>query len=154
MCYRVMTYYWAQDAQGIYSIICTFSLLLFQRKCFSSSRLFPFPQFILFVNPKMFIYYGIDVVAQFVSFLCLFSPQHGLFLKYFLPYLNNCTLYSVSLSSGSDVSTQAQLLSACTHSLFLCAQFYLSCTIYICIWQISVLRHCQKIVRRSIVVIS
>ena len=27
-------------------------------------------------------------------------------------------LYSVSLSSGSDVSTQTQLLSACTHSLF------------------------------------
>ena len=29
-------------------------------------------------------------------------------------------LYSVSLSPSSDVSTQAQLVSACTHSLFLC----------------------------------
>ena len=31
-------------------------------------------------------------------------------------------LYSVSLSYGSDVSTQTQLLSVCTHSLFLCAR--------------------------------
>ena len=31
-------------------------------------------------------------------------------------------LYSVSLSSGSDVSTQMQLLSVCTHSLFLRAR--------------------------------
>ena len=31
-------------------------------------------------------------------------------------------LYSGSLSSGSDVSTQTQLLSACTHSLFLRAR--------------------------------
>ena len=47
--------------------------------------------------------------------------------------------YSGSLSSGSDVSTQTQLLSVCMHSLFLR-----------CVWQISVLRHCQKIVNQSI----
>ena len=29
-------------------------------------------------------------------------------------------LYSVSPSPGSDVSMQAQLVGACTHSLFLC----------------------------------
>ena len=29
-------------------------------------------------------------------------------------------LYSVSISSGSDIRHQAQLFSACTHSLFLC----------------------------------
>ena len=35
-----------------------------------------------------------------------------------------CTgvLFSVSLSSGSDVSTQTQLLSVCTHSLFVRAR--------------------------------
>ena len=31
-------------------------------------------------------------------------------------------LYSVSPSPGSDVSTQAQIVSTCTHSLFLCAR--------------------------------
>ena len=59
-------------------------------------------------------------------------------------------LCSVSLSSGSDISTRAQLLSECTHSLFLCAQFHLARVIYHYVWQISV-RHCQEIVRRSIV---
>ena len=70
-----------------------------------------------------------------------------------------CMLYSCSLSSGSDVSTQMQLLSACTHSFTpyfcvrasRCAQFLFARAIKHCIWQISVLRHCQKIVNRSIV---
>ena len=31
-------------------------------------------------------------------------------------------LCSIALSSGSDISTQAQLVIACTHSLFLCSR--------------------------------
>ena len=35
-------------------------------------------------------------------------------------------LYSISSSPGSDISTQTQLVCACTHTLFLCARFHMS----------------------------
>ena len=71
----------------------------------------------------------------YTTLLCLFFKKTLIFfcftlfylflelsLKVVTVFLHTIYLYSVSLSSGSDVSTQTQILSACTHFLFLRAR--------------------------------
>ena len=51
---------------------------------------------------------------------CIGDYQHGLLCV--LSYYKDIVLrYSISPSPGSDVITQAQLVSACTHFVFVCA---------------------------------
>ena len=97
----------------------------------------------------------IDVTAYLnLKLVGFYTQTMWTFLREFQ---ENGYVYSILPSPGSDVSEQAQLVSACTHSLFLCARNPL-CKISLAAWYLELrfaitkraIRHCQEEDKRSI----